>query len=78
MALRISKIAHEYPYGCHRQVGERFEADSQDVELLLRLGRIESEVGEYGYVGEKSITPQIYETRDMSAKQKRKYERKAA
>lgn len=70
MPIRTSKTEHEYPYGHRRRVGDRFRVDESDVDVLLALGRIESEPGEQGHVpGSKPEVPaqDIYATRDMTA-----------
>lgn len=69
MATRISKAEHEYPFGHPRKVGETFEVDDKDVEVLLALGRIEPDDG----------ARQSYNTRDMAAtRSKRVQNRKVA
>lgn len=77
MSMRTSKIAHEYPFGCPREVGERFEVAPQEVDVMLRLGRIEPEPGEFGYIEptDQAAERTEYKTRDMTAS---KRQRKAA
>lgn len=76
MPTRISKTQHEYPYGHRRKVGEAFEVDQKDVDLLLALGRIEPEQAIVSHDG-SAIE---YQTRAMSAdapREKRGHARKA-
>lgn len=61
---RVSAVEHEYA-GRRLKVGEAFQCDAIDVELLLALGRIKPERGERGYVEPE---PQTYTTRAMTAR----------
>jgi len=70
MPQRICKVAHWYG-GRDRVPGETFEVESQDIGLQLALGRIEPE-------DEAPKVAQSYMTRDMTARTKRPYNRKAA
>ncbi|HWJ40171.1 MAG TPA: hypothetical protein VNT29_03535 [Candidatus Limnocylindrales bacterium] len=49
MPERICKVAHQYA-GRDLQVGDRFDVEPEHIEIQLRLGRIEPEEGELGYV----------------------------
>lgn len=46
---RVARIEQTYALRPVK-VGEPFEVEPQDVEILLKLGRIEPEDGEVGYV----------------------------
>lgn len=62
-----------------RTVGEEFDVLPNDIDLLLRLGRIQPNEGEYGFVqsGITAAKPASYSTRDMGARQKGVNKRKA-
>ena len=86
MQERTCKKAHVYA-GRQVEVGCRFKVELGDVELMLALGRIEREEGDFvpGHVARDMVAgwPGDYATRDMSAsqdqpRQKRAYNRKAA
>jgi hypothetical protein len=80
MPLRKSKVEHEYPLGVMRKVGEKFDVEQQHVEILLKLGRIEDEKieADIELPAVQAVQPENYPTRDMSARKKRPYHRKAA
>ncbi len=80
MPERIAKVAQEY--GQRRiKVGELFQVEPQHVDVLLRVGHIEPEEGELGYVV-RDLNPGaagVYQTRDMATERtKRPYRRKGA
>ena len=79
MPERICKLAHNYG-GRHRHVGDAFEVEQRHVEIMLRLGRIEPQSGEYGYeTRDMQAAPAVgYQTRDLSGTLHVKRPRKAA
>ncbi len=72
MPERIAKVAQEYAQR-RISVGERFHVEQQHVDLLLRVGHIEPEEGEPGYVARDLQAGDAgeYLTRDMKADQRR-------
>jgi hypothetical protein len=68
MPERTCKVALQYA-GRDVDVGERFDVEPKDVELLLTIGWIEPEDGEAGYVTAhmEAEDSSEYRTRDMQA-----------
>lgn len=83
MHRRVAKVAQEYA-GRQVDVGETFDVDQQDLELLIAIGRVEREDGDAvpGFVKRDVVatTPANYNTRDMVAQPlgKRQHQRKGA
>ena len=70
MPERLCKVPHTYA-GRQIEVGQRFEVDPADVELMLAMGRIEREDGDkvpaHVNARDAATWPNTYTTRDMSA-----------
>jgi hypothetical protein len=66
MPERTCKVALQYA-GRDVGVGERFNVEAKDVELLLTIGWIEPEEGEEVYVTRDMAAgePEEYKTREM-------------
>lgn len=77
MPKRVAKVAQAYA-GRDIRVGQAFEVEVDHVGILLTLGHIEPIEGESGYVARDLNADVNYNTRDMTARPKRPYNRKAA
>lgn len=81
MPERICAIAHEYA-GRQVKVGDRFEVEPGDVELMLATGRVQRESDDRvpGYVSRDMAAnwPHGYQTAAMTARGKRTTLRKVA
>jgi hypothetical protein len=70
MPERISKVSHEYA-GRQVKVGERFNVDAADVELMVAMGRVERDVEDkipaFVHPTKSADWPNTYATRDMNA-----------
>lgn len=71
MVQRVSKARHEYA-GCQVEVGDKFEVEAADVELMVAIGRIERDeadrVPSFVHPSRSADWPGTYSTRELRAR----------